>query len=169
MDDCSQTVRPLIHTVFSHYSYSIHCYHNYNYCVKKIAVVNDDADFLSAMESLLKEFGGYDAYIIHEGNLAYKQIKKEQPSLVILDIRMDSPTTGWKVLDLLTLDPDTNRIPVIICTASTKLPDGKEEWLKEHGISMLPKPFDVNDLIAMVERSLKPRKQNILLKTKVPN
>ena len=132
--------------------------------MKKIAIVNDDSDFLSAMENLLQEFGGYNAFVIHEGNLAYKQIKKEQPALVILDIRMDSPTTGWKVLDLLTLDPETSSIPVIICSASTKLPDGKEEWLKEHGISVLPKPFDVSDLMALVERALKPKRSSIALK-----
>ena len=132
--------------------------------MKKIVIVNDDIDFLSAMEHLLEEFGGYDSLIIHEGKSAFKQIKKEQPALIILDIRMDSPITGWKILDLLTLDPTTSTIPVIICTASTKLPDGKEEWLKEHGVALLPKPFDVNDLIAMVEKSLKPKKSAMLQK-----
>lgn len=131
--------------------------------MKRIFVVNDDADFLQAIELLLKEFD-YVPTIIHEGKLAFRRIKKEKPDLVILDIRLDSPITGWKILDLLTLDPETNRIPVIICTAVAKFPEGKEAWLAEHGISVLPKPFDINDLIAIVEKSLKPKGQKALLK-----
>src|SRR5438309_1268117 len=115
--------------------------------MKKIAIVNDDADFLTAMEALLEE-SHYKTFIIHEGNTAYHIIKKEILDLIILDIRMDNPTTGWKVLDLLTLDPLTSRIPVIICSASAELikPE-KQIWLQEHGIEVLPKPFDVNDLL----------------------
>lgn len=133
--------------------------------MKRIFVINDDADFLQAIEILLKEFG-YDPVIIHEGKHAYRRIKKERPDLVILDIRLDSPVTGWKILDLITLDPQTNRIPVIICTAVAKFPEGKEPWLAEHGIAVLPKPFDINDLIAMVEKALKPKlnKAKVLVK-----
>lgn len=125
--------------------------------MKKIALVNNDADFLTAMEALLEHLGGYNAYIIHEGNTAYHLIKKEIPHLIILDIRMEQPETGWKILDLLTLDPETSKIPVIICTAST-ISEERQAWLAEHGISLLPKPFDVDDLIAMVELAFKPKR-----------
>ena len=134
---------------------------------KKVALVNNDADFLNAMEEILQQLGGYEAFIIHEGNTAYHQIKREQPDLIILDIRMEEPTTGWKVLDLLTLDPLTSKIPVIICSASAEqiIPE-KQDWLTDHGIAVLPKPFDVNDLIAMVEIHLKPKKEKVKEKSK---
>lgn len=132
--------------------------------MKKIAIVNDDADFLTAMEALLEE-SHYQTFMIHEGNTAYHIIKKEIPDLIILDIRMDEPTTGWKVLDLLTLDPLTTSIPVIICSASAELikPE-KQIWLEEHGIKVLPKPFDVNDLLAMVTAAFAPQKPERLFK-----
>src|SRR5690348_5716944 len=126
--------------------------------IRKIAIVNNDADFLSAMEELLEQLQGYKAIILHEGNTAYHLIKKEKPDLIILDIRMEHPDTGWKVLDLITLDPLTSKTPVIVCTASS-IPSEKELWLEGHGISILPKPFDVDDLIAMIELATKPKRE----------
>lgn len=131
--------------------------------MRKVAIVNDDADFLTAMEMLLEEEKKYNAMIIHEGNTAYRIIKKEQPELIILDIRMEQPETGWHVLDLLTLDPETSHIPVIICTASIKIPEEKEIWLNEHGIQILPKPFDINDLLGMIEKIFLPKKKKVFL------
>src|SRR5581483_7693418 len=88
----------------------------------------------------------------HEGNTAYHLLKRHKPNLIILDIRMEQPETGWKVLDLITLDPKINKIPVIICTASAdKITNEKQVWLTEHGIAVMPKPFDIEDMLAMIE------------------
>lgn len=132
--------------------------------MKRIVIINDDADFLDAIKIFLKDTG-YSPRIIHESKSAYKKVRKIQPDLVILDIRMEGPEAGWKILDLLTLDEKTSHIPVIICTAVTKFPEGKEAWLEEHGILVLPKPFDVNDLIAVVEKSLGKKRVKVATKT----
>lgn len=121
----------------------------------RIAIVNDDIDFTDAMKMLLREFGGYEAFIIHEGEMAYQQLKKEAPDLIILDVRMDSPQRGWSILDLLRLDPQTRDIPVIVCTATT-LNEDKINWLKKHNIQSLYKPFDIQDLTNLVKITLSP-------------
>lgn len=128
--------------------------------MKKIVIINDNKDFLSAMEMLLDQEGKYQPVIIHEGKDAVRKVKKEKPDLIILDIRMESPVMGWKILDILTLDPATMNIPVIICTASaeTILPE-KLDWLKAHGIEVLPKPFDCDDLFALVNRAFHPKRK----------
>jgi len=120
-----------------------------------IAVVNDDIDFIDAIKILLTEFGDYKVTVIHEGEKAYHILKKKQPHLVILDIRMDTPHRGWSILDLLKLDPRTNRIPVVVCTATT-LNEEKTNWLKKHNISLLLKPFEINDLKTLVDIMLQP-------------
>jgi CheY-like chemotaxis protein len=128
--------------------------------MKKIVIINDNADFLAAMQLLLEQEKKYKPLVLHEGDLAYRKVKEEKPDLVILDIRMDSPTTGWKVLDLLTLDPETSAIPVIICSASAEhITPEKNDWLASHGIEVLPKPFDIDDLLSIVERMLSSRKR----------
>ena len=68
----------------------------------RIAVVNDDTAFLQLMHDLLTE-EGYDPVICKEGDAAYELIKKRKPRLVILDIRMEHPDTGWMILECIRL------------------------------------------------------------------
>ena len=39
-----------------------------------------------------------------------------QPALIILDVMMPH-TDGWEVLQTLQLDPETKKIPVVVCSA----------------------------------------------------
>jgi CheY-like chemotaxis protein len=121
----------------------------------RIAIVNDDVDFIDAMKMLLREYGDYEVFVIHEGEKAYHRLKKEAPDLIILDIRMDSPQRGWSILDLLRLDPQTKHIPVIICTASS-LNEDKTNWLKKHKIEILYKPFEINEMTTLINITLSP-------------
>lgn len=120
-----------------------------------IAVVNDDIDFIDAIKILLTEFGDYQVTVIHEGEKAYQLIKINPPDLVILDIRMDTPHRGWSILDLLRLDPKTNPIPTIVCTATT-VNEEKTNWLKKHNVALLLKPFEINDLKSLIDIMLQP-------------
>jgi CheY-like chemotaxis protein len=119
----------------------------------RITVVNDDTAFLSLMSEVLAE-RGWETREVRESGDAYEVLKKEQPDLVILDIRMDHQESGWTVLELLKLDPSTRAIPVIICSAAMDDLRAKESWLNEHGIAILPKPFDIDDLYGRVEALL---------------
>jgi CheY-like chemotaxis protein len=121
-----------------------------------IAVVNDDTVFLDMMAAVLRE-RGWDVRVYREGDSAYFQLREIQPDVIILDIRMESPETGWTVLELLTLDPTTSAIPVIVCSAAIVDLRAHEEVLKKYGIAVLPKPFDVATLYAQVEAALTAR------------
>lgn len=121
----------------------------------RIAVVNDDTVFLELMAQLL-EMEGYESTIIREGSSAYERIKNDPPDLVVLDIRLGKPEQGWMVCELLLLDPVTRSIPIIICSAAIDDLRARAEWLEEKGIGFIPKPFDLNDLVAAVETALEP-------------
>ena len=84
----------------------------------RIAVINDDTAFLDLMRDLLETEGGYEAVICREWEDAHAFVKDQRPALVILDIRIGGEERGWTVLNLLTLDPETRRIPVIVCSAA---------------------------------------------------
>ncbi|MGH2502454.1 MAG: hypothetical protein ACRDID_08050 [Ktedonobacterales bacterium] len=48
----------------------------------------------------------------------------------------------------------TAQIPVIICTAATHAVRDIEGYLTAHDIQLVPKPFDIDDLLRAVERAL---------------
>jgi CheY-like chemotaxis protein len=121
--------------------------------VAKIAVVNDDTVFLDLMHDLL-EGEGYGVLVWKEGRSAFEKIRQEIPDLVILDIRLESPEVGHHILEMLTLDPATARIPVIICSADAQALRANALTYEKHGIRTLAKPFDLQDLLDEVRRSL---------------
>ncbi len=120
-----------------------------------VAVVNDDTLFLELMHDLLTQ-EGYRAVIWKEGDKAYEMIKEHRPVLVVLDIRMEHPDTGWMVLELMRLDPETAHIPVVICSADTSRIRAKEAYLREKGCAVLEKPFLLEDLLEKVQAFIGP-------------
>ena len=124
----------------------------------RIAVVNDDTAFLQLMHDLLTD-EGYDPVICKEGDDAYKFIKKRKPELVVLDIRMEHPDTGWMVLEVIRLDPETADIPVIICSADTQRIREKAAYLRERNCDVLEKPFLLTELLAKVAAYVGPAKK----------
>ncbi|MGE3269504.1 MAG: two-component system response regulator [Chloroflexota bacterium] len=123
----------------------------------RIIVINDDTDFLTLMSELLMDVEGYDVQVCRESQNAYRFVKEYQPDLVVLDIRMDGQESGWAILECLTLDPATADIPVIVCSAAIRELRAHAGHLERQGIRALPKPFGLDDLLAMVADSLEKR------------
>ncbi|MGI9149004.1 MAG: response regulator [Chloroflexota bacterium] len=122
----------------------------------RIAVINDDTAFLDLMRELLETEGGYEAVICREWEDAHGFVKAQQPALLILDIRIGGEERGWTILNLVTLDPATRPIPVIVCSAAIQSLHAHQDLLSKYGIRALPKPFDVETLLATVEGMLPP-------------
>ena len=120
---------------------------------QRIAVVNEDTVFLTLMADLLTR-QGYDIILLKESNTAYDIIKREKPDLVILDIRREHQEGGWVVLELLKLDPATRSLPVIVTSADTAALKDQRQNLSELGYTILPKPFDLESLLAKIEEIL---------------
>lgn len=120
----------------------------------RLAVIDDDSTFLQLMHDLLEEDEHFDVLIHREWDNAYEFVQKERPDLVILDIRIGGEERGWAILNLLTLDPITRPIPVIVCSAAIQSLHEHQPWLDQFGICALPKPFDLEMLLEMVDRVL---------------
>ncbi|HZU14751.1 MAG TPA: response regulator [Chloroflexota bacterium] len=119
----------------------------------RITVVNDDTVFLEMMAAVLTE-RGWETKTLKEQSSAFEELQNQPPDLIILDIRMESPESGWTLLELLTLDRSLARVPVIVCSAAIHDLRAHEEWLNENGISILPKPFNISQLYTEVEAAL---------------
>ena len=120
----------------------------------RIAVINDDTAFLDLMRDLLETEGGYETVICREREDTHTFVRDQRPSLLILDIRIGGEERGWTILNLLTLDPDTRPIPVIVCSAAIQSLHEHQDLLSKYGICALPKPFDVEALLETVARML---------------
>ena len=113
----------------------------------RIAVINDDTVFLQLMHDLLQEEEGYEVLVCRVWDNAYAFVKETRPDLVILDIIIGGEEAGWKILNLLTLDPSTRPIPVIVCSAAIHSLHEHQPLLDQFGIRALPKPFDLDTLL----------------------
>jgi len=120
----------------------------------KIAVINDDSIFLDLMHDLLEESEGYRVSVCKEGDHAYEFVKELAPDLVILDIRIGHQENGWVILELLTLDPQTRSIPVIVCSAAIIDLQAHQPMLDALGVDVLAKPFDLEMLLEKVSTAL---------------
>jgi len=81
---------------------------------QKVVIVNGDAQILELLETVL-DAGHYDVVFVESSEHAYSQIKRVQPNLVILCVRIDD-LDGFQVLSMLKLDAATRDIPVLTYT-----------------------------------------------------
>jgi two-component system phosphate regulon response regulator PhoB len=121
--------------------------------VATVAVVNDDPDFLDLLTELLR-LEGYRAFIVHEARGAFQQLKQANPDVIVLDIRIGGDNDGWQIAECLTLDPATNPIPIILCSAALDELQQRIPWLQEHGIGAIAKPFDLDDMLGAIREGL---------------
>ena len=68
----------------------------------------------------------YDFVFVESSHHSYSQIKRVQPNLVILCVRI-AEADGFQVLSMLKLDPDTREIPVLTYTTEYDGHDSEEE------------------------------------------
>jgi CheY-like chemotaxis protein len=120
----------------------------------RIAVINDDTVFLRLMEELLRVEQGYAVGVCRQWQDAHEFVRDFRPDLVILDVVMSDEEAGWRILNLLTLDPETRPIPVLVCSAAVRSLHEHQALLDQFGIRALPKPFDLDTLLAAIGEML---------------
>jgi CheY-like chemotaxis protein len=120
----------------------------------RLVLINDDTAFLDLMYELLERIEGYEVRICKEGDRAYGFVKEHRPDLVLLDIRTGGEEVGWTLLELLTLDPETRPIPLIVCSAALHALQDHEPLFGRYGVDVLPKPFDLDALLEKVQAGL---------------
>ena len=114
-----------------------------------IWVVDDDESIRWVLEKGLTE-RGITVQTFDSANKVIEKLETENPQLILTDIRMPGKS-GIDLLDQVKeLRPE---IPVIVMTAHSDLESAVESY--EHGAwEYLPKPFDIEEAIAMVQRAI---------------
>lgn len=120
----------------------------------RVVIVDDDPDFTHLVGELLRD-QGYDVVSCDDDSRALQCVIDAQADLIILDLRMSSRESGWRVLDELRGHRRTAAIPIIISSAALDDLNSRAAELREQGVETLPKPFDIDDLLSMIERMIR--------------
>src|SRR4029078_5299640 len=92
---------------------------------QKVVIVNGSPEILDMLETVL-DAGHYEIIFVESSAHAYSQIKRVQPNLVILCVRIDD-ADGFQVLSMLKLDEATRDIPVLTYTTEYDAQEPDEE------------------------------------------
>jgi PleD family two-component response regulator len=92
---------------------------------QKVVIVNGSPEILEMLDTVLAA-GRYDVVFVESSEHAYSQIKRVQPNLVILCVRIDD-ADGFQVLSMLKLDDETSGIPVLTYTTEYEGQDEDDE------------------------------------------
>jgi two-component system chemotaxis response regulator CheY len=113
-----------------------------------ILFIDDDESIREfVMMALTDE--GYEVSTAPHGAAALDLINRGQPNLILLDMRMPV-MDGWAFLKAYDDTPQPHA-PIIALTASRNSPDTQ---VPPEVSGFLAKPFDLNDLIALIGQHL---------------
>jgi two-component system nitrogen regulation response regulator GlnG len=112
-------------------------------------VVDDDSSIRWVLERALNQ-AGIDNESFADGDQMLLRLNSEQPDVIISDIRMPG-TDGLQLLSML--GEKHPELPVIITTAHSDL-DSAVASYQRGAFEYLPKPFDLDEVIAVTQRAL---------------
>ncbi|MEM9103681.1 MAG: two-component regulator propeller domain-containing protein, partial [Pseudomonadota bacterium] len=111
-----------------------------------ILIIEDN----TAMNKLLMEQLGceFQTFSAKNGQQGWELTKQFQPNVVISDINMPI-VNGFELLEKIKHSPITSHIPVILLTAKKDV-TSRITGFRQHADGYLAKPYDVDELMAMV-------------------
>jgi CheY-like chemotaxis protein len=114
--------------------------------------VIDDEREICDLFRLIFECRGYRCVIAHNGEDGLAAVRAHRPAAIFLDVQMPR-MNGLEVLAAIRADPTISATPVMLMTALTSETNTPpRDWAKSTGAdAFLPKPFDLDDLLAQVQ------------------
>lgn len=114
---------------------------------RKVLVVDDEPGIRDSLRLLLK--GDFDVSTAEDGKTALDVIDETKPNLVLLDVMMPNLSGVEALREIRTRDP---KLPVIMLTAANSVKTAVES-MKCGAVDYLNKPFDVEELIALIRKT----------------
>jgi len=121
---------------------------------RRVLVVNDTQEILDLFVDVLGEFGFEQVELMSYAPRELDRIRELKPDIVILDLVFgDGEAAGWQLLQKLRMERATASTPVIVCTADVRAAKEREGYLTEQGVTLVLKPFRVDQLEDAVRRA----------------
>ena len=117
--------------------------------MNRVWIVDDDNSIRWVLEKALSQ-EGFEVESFASANLMLQRLDYDEPDTIISDIRMPE-MDGMELLDKLQVSHP--QLPVIIMTAHSDL-DSAVNAYQQGAFEYLPKPFDIDEAIALAKRAV---------------
>jgi DNA-binding response OmpR family regulator len=115
----------------------------------RVLVIDDDGNMRTLLR-LLFEHRGYQVMLAPDGEIGVALAEGGRPDIILLDVAMPY-RNGLEVYLDLQNSPLTADIPVIVCSAALTQREIQAWYSLPQVVEVMPKPFDINALIARIE------------------
>ena len=119
---------------------------------KRILLIEDEVDYLNIASQILNK-EGFSVVTAVTGAEGLKELEKELPDLIILDIGLPD-TSGLDILKRLRSEERTSKIPVMLFTIRSELNEVADA-LKCGANDYILKPFDVVEFAKRIQAIFK--------------
>jgi twitching motility two-component system response regulator PilH len=115
--------------------------------IQKVLIVDDSPTERYFLTDILVK-NGFSVSTAENGEEAILKIKADKPQLILMDIVMPGQN-GFQVTRSIARDPETQDVPIIICTSKGQETD--RIWgLRQGARDYIVKPVDPSELLAKI-------------------
>ena len=115
-----------------------------------VLIVDDDQDLRDLIREMLID-AGYRAVTAANGSIGLATLRSDEPDLVLLDVAMPV-MDGLTFLRQRSDEACRLAVPVVVMSAENR----EAETRRLGAQQFVAKPFDIDDLVGVVERWLRP-------------
>jgi DNA-binding NtrC family response regulator len=123
-----------------------------------ILIVDDEIGPRESLRMILKP--NYNVFTVENGNAAIQMIQQIAMDVVTLDLKMPGISGIDTLKEIRMIDPD---VMIIIITGYGTLKSAIEA-IRYGVFDYIPKPFNVPEIISIIDKSVQRRKLNLKIK-----
>jgi CheY-like chemotaxis protein len=118
-----------------------------------VLIGEDEPDNQVILQTVVESLVGARAAVAGDGLAVLESVSRERPGMILLDLMMPG-LDGFQVTRQLKSDPATASIPIVAVSAMAR-PDDREAALAAGCDDFIRKPFELDDLEAVIRNYLK--------------
>src|SRR4051812_15629728 len=114
---------------------------------KRVLVIDDDLPLRGMLAAALRQHG-FQVLLAGDGAEGQRALTIHHPDIVLLDLAMPD-VNGWDFLQRLQETGHLGQVPIVVVSAHVRV---EPQALLQMGVAaILPKPFNLSDLITVIE------------------
>ena len=117
-----------------------------------VLIGEDEPDNQVILQTVVESLVGVRAAVAGDGLAVLASVSRERPKMILLDLMMPG-LDGFQVTRQLKADPMTASIPIVAVSAMAR-PDDREAALAAGCDEFVRKPFELDDLEAVIRTYL---------------